>query len=69
MSITDDEGQTLLGPVHVSFDVAKRFDISVKRLRHINLVQRSLAESDARCDDGVTSNLTYPAWGGLEFVK
>jgi len=69
VSIVDDQGQILWGPRHVSFNVDEHFDIAIKDLPRIELVQRSLASSEDRCDDGEVSELTYPAWGQLKFVK
>lgn len=66
VSITDDQGQTLWGPQRVSFNSPKGFDIRIKGLALVNLVQRSLASSEDSCDSGDTAD---PAWGSVEFVK
>lgn len=65
MSITDAGGETLWGPERVTINSAKRFDISINGRIGINLVGRSLAESDDGCGQG----LANPAWGDVKFVK
>ena len=64
VSITDDQGQDLWGPERVSFNSPKRFDISIKGLPSVNLVQRSLSPSADSF-----SCTADPAWGQVEFVK
>jgi hypothetical protein len=66
VSITDDQGQTLWGPVRASLNSTNAFDISIKGLPVVTLVGRSLATSEDACADGATAD---PAWGDLAFVK
>jgi hypothetical protein len=66
VSITDDQGQNLWGPYDVGFNSPKRFDIPIKGLTRVNLVQISRAPSGDSCDG---SDNADPAWGQVEFVK
>lgn len=72
VSITDDQGQNLWGPERVSFNSPKRFDMSIKDLARVKLVQLSLASSEGSagtCGFVPDDPKSDPAWGQVEFVK
>jgi len=63
--ITGAGGRTLWGPERVTISTAEEFDVPITGFARIDLVSRSLAESDDACGGG----LAEPAWGDVEFLK